>query len=87
MSVPNWVIDPTLSEFEQRKLSLAYRLRYAALQHNKAGSVKKLSLAAGFSADYLALAIVRGHLRTKAVLAIRQVVGADAFPDDMPVTP
>ena len=62
MSVPNWVIDPTLSEFEQRKLSLAYRLRYAALQHNKAGSVKKLSLAAGFSADLTHHAMhVLGH--------------------------
>ena len=80
MTVPDWVVDPTLSVFEQRKLELAYCLRLAALHHNKSGSVKKLSQAAGFSGDYLALAIMRGHLKVKAALAIRHLVGNDAFP-------
>ena len=83
MTAPNWVNDPSLSEEDRKKLLLSYHLRAAALQHNKNGSVKKLSIAAGFSGDYLALSILRGKLAKKAELAVRMVAGAEAFPEDI----
>jgi len=81
MPIPTWVNDPTLSDEDRQKQLLNFRLRLAALHHNKHASVTKLSVAAGYSEDYLATAITRGKLRLKAELAIRQIVGNEAFPE------
>lgn len=82
MPLPIWVTDPALTEEQRARAILAYRIKAAALHIDASGSVSRLSLFVGFSAGHLNLVIARGKLARKTELAIRQALGAEAFPTE-----
>lgn len=82
MPLPIWVTDPGLSEAEKARALLNYRIRLAALHVDCFGSIHELSTRAGYASAYLGNVIRRGALPLRVELAIRQVVGADAFPTE-----
>ncbi|SFD51928.1 hypothetical protein SAMN05216577_12816 [Pseudomonas citronellolis] len=82
MQLPIWINDPTLSDEEKRQRLLGFRVRMAALYHNPKGAVNELSMAVGLHAKQLYIEIERGQMSRRTELAIRGLVGPEAFPEE-----
>lgn len=79
MKTPNWVNDPRLSEDEVHHNQMRFSLRVASAFHNREAALSQLSVAAGYSPNYLQTALSINRLPERARLAICAVVGFDVF--------
>lgn len=84
MLLPQWVNDPNLSD-EQKALNLMrLQIRLAAALHNREASLTQLSVAAGYSSNYLQTCLALKRLPQRAQLAIQGLVGREIFDLTLP---
>lgn len=80
MKLPDWVTDPNLTKDEANRAMAAFRIRSAALHHNRRGCIRELSIDSGFSPNYMSICASRGEIPRKVENAVRALIGTDAFP-------
>jgi len=84
MQLPHWVTDPSLSD-EQRQLNLIrLQIRLAAALHNREASLTQLSIAAGYSCNYLQTCLALKRFPQRAQLAVQSLVGREIFDMTLP---